>query len=60
MNKYSSASEQEEDGVNSENEYSDDDSYLAMAVVAVSASWRNRRRDPQPMYNSRLTGSMRV
>ncbi|GMN44995.1 hypothetical protein TIFTF001_014189 [Ficus carica] len=33
---------------------------LAMAVVAVTNSRRNRRRVPQPMHNSILTGSMRV
>ena len=31
-----------------------------MTVVVVAESRRNRRRDPQPMHNSRLTGSMRV
>ncbi|GMN68185.1 hypothetical protein TIFTF001_037240 [Ficus carica] len=60
MNEYSSASEHEEDDISSENEPSDDDSYLAKAVVAVAASRRNRQRDPQPMHNSRLTDSMRV
>ncbi|GMN37534.1 hypothetical protein TIFTF001_006906 [Ficus carica] len=33
---------------------------LAMAVVAVTNSRRNRRRVPQPMHNSSLTGSMSV
>ncbi|GMN61141.1 hypothetical protein TIFTF001_030219 [Ficus carica] len=60
MNEYSSTSDQEQDDVYSENEYSDDDSYLATAVVAVTASRRNRQRDPQPMHNSILTGSMCV
>ncbi|GMN60653.1 hypothetical protein TIFTF001_029735 [Ficus carica] len=60
MNEYSSASEHEEDDRSSENKLSDDDTYLARAVVAVTASRRNRRRDSQPMHNSRLTGSMRV
>ena len=60
MNEYSSASEQEEDAVYLENEYSDDDSYLVKVVVIVTASRRNRRRDPRPMHNSRLTNSMRV
>ncbi|GMN47747.1 hypothetical protein TIFTF001_016920 [Ficus carica] len=36
MNKFSSASEHEEDDQSSENELSDDDSFLAMAVVAVA------------------------
>ena len=33
---------------------------LALAVVAVAAHRLNRRRQPQPMHNSILTGSMRV
>ncbi|GMN23210.1 hypothetical protein TIFTF001_051294, partial [Ficus carica] len=60
MNEGSSASNQEEDDVYSENEYSDHDIYLVKAVVAATARRRNRRRAPQPMHNSRLTGSMRV
>ncbi|GMN51534.1 hypothetical protein TIFTF001_020678 [Ficus carica] len=60
MNESGSASEHEEDDQDSENDQLDDDAMLAMAVVAVIASWRNRRRAPQPMHNSRLTGSMRV
>ncbi|GMN27421.1 hypothetical protein TIFTF001_041030 [Ficus carica] len=60
MNEYSSASDEEQDDVYSENEYSDHNSYLMRAVVAVTANWRNRRRQPQPMHNSTLTGSMRV
>ncbi|GMN24174.1 hypothetical protein TIFTF001_045838 [Ficus carica] len=42
MNEYSSASEHEEDDLSSDYEHSDDDSYLAKAVVAVAASRRNR------------------
>ncbi|GMN36113.1 hypothetical protein TIFTF001_005744 [Ficus carica] len=60
MNKYSSASDEEQDDVCSENEYSDHNNYLMRAVVAVTASRRNKRRQPQPMHNSTLTGSMRV
>ncbi|GMN48571.1 hypothetical protein TIFTF001_017751 [Ficus carica] len=60
MNKCSSASDQEEDAVYSENKYSDDDIYITKAVVAATARRRKRRRAPQPMHNSRLTGSMRV
>ncbi|GMN53540.1 hypothetical protein TIFTF001_022680 [Ficus carica] len=60
MNESGSASEHEEDDQDSENDQLDDDVMLAMVVVAVTASWRNRRRAPQPMHNSRLTGSMRV
>ncbi|GMN51102.1 hypothetical protein TIFTF001_020258 [Ficus carica] len=33
---------------------------LAVAVVAVAAHRLNSRRQPQPMHNSILTGSMRV
>ncbi|GMN30161.1 hypothetical protein TIFTF001_049588 [Ficus carica] len=53
MNEHSSASEKED-------EYIEDDRYATMAVVAVTAIRHARRRDPQPMHNSRLTGSMRV
>ncbi|GMN28269.1 hypothetical protein TIFTF001_046216 [Ficus carica] len=60
MNEFSSASEHEEDDQSSENELSNDDGFLAMAVVTVAASRHNRRRDSQPMHNSRLTGSMRM
>ncbi|GMN60455.1 hypothetical protein TIFTF001_029544 [Ficus carica] len=60
MNEYSSASDEEQDDVYSENEYSSHNSYLVRVVVAVTASRRNRRRQPQPMHNSTLTGSMRV
>ncbi|GMN75586.1 hypothetical protein TIFTF001_056633, partial [Ficus carica] len=60
MNEYSSASDEEQDDVYSENEYTDHNSFLMKAVVAVTASRRNRRRQPQPMHNSTLTGSMRV
>ncbi|GMN47700.1 hypothetical protein TIFTF001_016893 [Ficus carica] len=57
MNEYSSASDEEQDDVYSENEYSDHNSYLMRAVVAVTTSRRNRRRQPQPMHNSTLTGA---
>ena len=57
MNQFSSASEHEEDDRSSENELSDDDSFIAMAVVAVAVSRHNRRRDPQPMHNSSLTAT---
>ncbi|GMN19768.1 hypothetical protein TIFTF001_045229 [Ficus carica] len=60
MNEYSSASDDKQDDVYFENEYSDHNSYLMRAVVAVTSSRRNRRRQPQPMHNSTLTGSMRV
>ncbi|GMN64611.1 hypothetical protein TIFTF001_033690 [Ficus carica] len=38
MNECSSASEQEEDAVYSDNEYCDDVIYIAKAVVAATAS----------------------
>ncbi|GMN75310.1 hypothetical protein TIFTF001_056594, partial [Ficus carica] len=60
MNEYSSAFDEEQDDVYSENEYTDHNSFLMKAVVAVTASRRNRRRQPQPMHNSTLIGSMRV
>ncbi|GMN19599.1 hypothetical protein TIFTF001_046968 [Ficus carica] len=59
MNECSSASDQEEDSVYSKNESSDDDIYLAQAVVAATTKMCNRLRAPQPMHNSRLTYSMR-
>ncbi|GMN31703.1 hypothetical protein TIFTF001_050750 [Ficus carica] len=59
MNEGSSASNQEEDAVYSENEYSDHDIYLVKVVVAATARRHNRRRAPQSMHNLRLTGSMR-
>ncbi|GMN47685.1 hypothetical protein TIFTF001_016865 [Ficus carica] len=55
MNQFSSASEHEEDDRSSENELRDDDSFLAVAVVAMASSRHYIRRDPQPMLNSRLT-----
>ncbi|GMN52848.1 hypothetical protein TIFTF001_021989 [Ficus carica] len=60
MNECSSASDKKEDAVYSENEYSDDDIYIAQAMAAATARRRNRRRAPQPMHNLRLTGSMRM
>ncbi|GMN29136.1 hypothetical protein TIFTF001_041270 [Ficus carica] len=60
MNEYSSASDEEQDDVYSESENSDHNIYLMRAVVALTASRRNRQRQPQPMHNSTLTGSMRV
>ena len=60
-NEGNAVSDHESDDVNSENEYSDHDSSLVAAVVAATARMRNRRRRaPQPMHTSRLTGSMRV
>ncbi|GMN69845.1 hypothetical protein TIFTF001_038891 [Ficus carica] len=58
MNESSSASEHEEDDQTAENEQRNDDAMLVMTVVAVTNSRCNRRRVPQPMHNSRLTGSM--
>ncbi|GMN34536.1 hypothetical protein TIFTF001_004744 [Ficus carica] len=60
MDEHNSASEQENQGVYSGDENSDDDRYAAIAVVGVTLIRRRRRRDPQPMHNSSLTGSMRV
>ncbi|GMN58454.1 hypothetical protein TIFTF001_027566 [Ficus carica] len=60
MNEFSSVSEHEEEDRSSENELSNDDDFLAVAVVAIATSRRNIRRDPQPMHKSRPTGSMRV
>ncbi|GMN36201.1 hypothetical protein TIFTF001_005825 [Ficus carica] len=60
MNESGSASEHEEDDQDSENDQLDDDAMIVMAVVAVTASWRNMRRALQPMHNSKLTSSMSV
>ncbi|GMN19017.1 hypothetical protein TIFTF001_014992 [Ficus carica] len=60
MDEHNSASEQENQGVYSGDENSDDDRYAAIAVVGVTLIRRRRRRDPQPMHNSSLTGSMRA
>ncbi|GMN60445.1 hypothetical protein TIFTF001_029535 [Ficus carica] len=60
MNESGSTSEYEADHQESHNYQLDDDAMLARAVVAVTGIRRNRRRAPQPMHNSRLTGSMRV
>ncbi|GMN45094.1 hypothetical protein TIFTF001_014284 [Ficus carica] len=57
MNEYSSASEHEEDDRSSEHELNDDDGFLPVIVVAVVAHKRNRRINPQPMHNARLTGA---
>ncbi|GMN26449.1 hypothetical protein TIFTF001_001306 [Ficus carica] len=60
INEGSSGSNQEEDADYSDNENSDHDIYIVKVVVAATAKRRNRRIAPQPMHNSRLTGSMRV
>ncbi|GMN36080.1 hypothetical protein TIFTF001_042365 [Ficus carica] len=60
MNRFGSAPDHEEDAQATTNEQRNDVDMLAMAVVAVTNSRRNRRRVPQPMYNSILTGSMGV
>ncbi|GMN39957.1 hypothetical protein TIFTF001_009177 [Ficus carica] len=60
MNEPGSASEHPLDDHTAENEQCDDVDMLAMAVVAITNSMRNRRSVPQPMHNSILTGSMRV
>ncbi|GMN54612.1 hypothetical protein TIFTF001_023736 [Ficus carica] len=60
MNEFGSAPHHEEDAQVTANEQRNDDDMIAMAVIAVTNSRRNRRRVPQPMPNSSLTGSMRV
>ncbi|GMN52275.1 hypothetical protein TIFTF001_021419 [Ficus carica] len=60
MNDGSSGSNWEEDVEYNGNEKFNRDEYLLKAVVAATARMRNRRRAPQPMHNSILTGSMRV
>ncbi|GMN51217.1 hypothetical protein TIFTF001_020367 [Ficus carica] len=60
MNRFGSAPHHDEDAQAAANEQRDDDDMLARAVVAMINSRRNRRRVPQPMHDSILTGSMRV
>ncbi|GMN32176.1 hypothetical protein TIFTF001_050786 [Ficus carica] len=60
MNGFGSTPHHEEDAQVAANEQRNDDDMFAMAVVAVTNSRRNRRRVPQLMHNSSLTGSMRV
>ncbi|GMN75206.1 hypothetical protein TIFTF001_056499 [Ficus carica] len=61
MNDGSSGSEHEEEPVYAENDRSEHNRWLVEAVVAATSRMRNRRRRaPQPMHNSWLTGSMRV
>ncbi|GMN22612.1 hypothetical protein TIFTF001_050221 [Ficus carica] len=60
MNESGSASKHEEDDQSLEIDQRDNDGLLAMAVIAVTASRRNKRKAPQPMHYLRLTGSQRV
>ncbi|GMN62837.1 hypothetical protein TIFTF001_031924 [Ficus carica] len=60
MNNGSYGSNWEEDVDYNDNDNFNRDKYLVKAVVAATARMRNRRRAPQPMHNSILTGSMRV
>ena len=61
MNEGDSGSDHDEEMVDSENDRVEHNRWLVKAVVAATARMRNRRRRaPQPMHNSRLTGSMRV
>ncbi|GMN74287.1 hypothetical protein TIFTF001_053834, partial [Ficus carica] len=55
-----SASEHKVDDQPSENGQRNNVGMLAMAIVAMTASRRKRRRAPQPMHNSTLTGSQWV
>lgn len=61
MNEGSSGSEQEEEPVFTRRDRSGHNRWIMKAVVAAASRLRTRRRrDPQPMHNSRLTGSERV
>ncbi|GMN63337.1 hypothetical protein TIFTF001_032422 [Ficus carica] len=60
MNRFGYAPHHDEDAQAVANEQCDDDDMLARAVVAMINSRWNRRRVPQPMHDSILTGSMRV
>ncbi|GMN52608.1 hypothetical protein TIFTF001_021744 [Ficus carica] len=60
MNEHGSGHHHDDDDHGSENDQRDVDAMLAMAVVAATIGRCNRRRDPVPMHNSRLTGRMLV
>ncbi|GMN20239.1 hypothetical protein TIFTF001_051006 [Ficus carica] len=60
MNRFGSTPRHDENVQAAPNEQGEDDDMVARAVVAMINSRRNRRRVPQPMHDSILTGSMRV
>ncbi|GMN29962.1 hypothetical protein TIFTF001_046392 [Ficus carica] len=60
MNRFGNTPNHDEAVQAATNEQRDDDDMLARAVVVVINSRWNRRRVPQPMHDSILTGSMRV
>ncbi|GMN68920.1 hypothetical protein TIFTF001_037973 [Ficus carica] len=60
MNRFGSTPRHDENAIAAPNEQGEDDDMLTRAVVAMINSRRNRRRVPQPMHDSILTGSMRV
>ncbi|GMN31283.1 hypothetical protein TIFTF001_049673 [Ficus carica] len=60
MNWFRSATRCDEDAQSTSDAQREDDDMCAMAVVAIINSRRTIRRNPQPMHDSMLTGSMRV
>ncbi|GMN57698.1 hypothetical protein TIFTF001_026800 [Ficus carica] len=62
MNWFRSATRRDEDAhtTSTSDAQREDDDMCARAVVAIINSRRNIRRNPQPMHDSMLTGSMRV
>ncbi|GMN24731.1 hypothetical protein TIFTF001_049165, partial [Ficus carica] len=60
MNWFRSATRRDEDTQSTSDAQREDDDMCAMAVVAIINSRRTIRRNPQPMHDSMLTGSMRV
>ncbi|GMN47069.1 hypothetical protein TIFTF001_016249 [Ficus carica] len=60
MNRFGSTPRHDENAQAAPNEQGEDDDMVARVVVAMINSRRNRRRVPQPMHDSILTGSMRV
>ncbi|GMN62636.1 hypothetical protein TIFTF001_031729 [Ficus carica] len=60
MNWFRSATRRDEDAQSTSDAQREDDDMCARAVVAIINSRRNIRRNPQPMHDSMLTGSMRV
>ncbi|GMN28507.1 hypothetical protein TIFTF001_051672 [Ficus carica] len=60
MNWFRSATRRDEDAESTSDAQREDDDMCARAVVAILNSRRKIRRNPQPMHDSMLTGSMRV
>ncbi|GMN43694.1 hypothetical protein TIFTF001_012887 [Ficus carica] len=60
MNWFRSTTRRDEDAQSTSDAQREDDDMCARAVVAIINNRRTIRRNPQPMHDSMLTGSMRV